>query len=121
MRRNATIGTRVLPMPSEITELLHAWTGGDPGALDRLTPLVYEQLRRLASSHMRRERPGHLLQTTALVNEAYLRLLKIGVLEWRDRAHFFAVAARILRRALGHASRQHRSTKRGGKRPTGGP
>jgi RNA polymerase sigma factor (TIGR02999 family) len=101
-------------MPSDITELLHAWTAGDRGALDRLTPLVYDQLRRLSSNHMRRERPGHLLQTTALVNEAYLRLLKIGALEWRDRAHFFAVAARILRRVLVDAARKQRSTKRGG-------
>src|SRR5262245_52391090 len=117
MRRNATIGTRVLPMSSDITELLHAWTGGDPAALDRLTPLVYDQLRRLASNHMRRERPGNLLQTTALVNEAYLRLLRIGMLEWQDRAHFFAVAARILRRVLVDAARKQQSMKRGGNVP----
>jgi len=101
-------------MASEITELLHAWSGGDAGALERLTPLVYDQLRRLAASHMRKERPGHLLQTTALVNEAYLRLLKIGVLGWKDRVHFFAVAARILRRVLVDAARKQQSTKRGG-------
>jgi RNA polymerase sigma factor (TIGR02999 family) len=101
-------------MPSEISGLLHAWSGGDAGALDRLTPLVYDQLRRLASNHMRKERPGHLLQTTALVNEAYVRLLKIGVLELRDRAHFFAVTARILRRVLVDAARKQRSMKRGG-------
>ena len=96
-------------MASEITELLHAWSGGDAGALERLTPLVYDQLRRLAASHMRKERPGHLLQTTALVNEAYLRLLKIGVLGWKDRVHFFAVAARILRRVLVDAARKQQS------------
>jgi RNA polymerase sigma factor (TIGR02999 family) len=97
--------------------LLRAWSGGDPVALDRLTPLVYEQLRRLASNHMSKERPGHVLQTTALVNEAYLRLLKIGALEWRDRAHFFAVAARILRRVLVDAARKRLSAKRGGDVP----
>ena len=102
-------------MASEITELLHAWGGGDAGALERLTPLVYDQLRRLAANHMRKERPGHLLQTTALVSEAYLRLLKIGVLGWRDRAHFFAVAARILRRVLVDAARKQQSMKRGGR------
>jgi len=104
-------------MPSEITDLLHAWSDGDRDALDRLTPLVSDRLRRLAANRMREERPGHLLQTTALVNEAYLRLLKIGVLEWRDRAHFFAVAARILRRVLVDAARKQRSMKRGGNVP----
>ncbi len=104
-------------MSSEITQLLRAWSDGDPGALDRLTPLVYEQLHRLASNHMRNERQGHVLQTTALVNEAYLRLLKIGALDWRDRAHFFAVAARILRRVLVDAARKRLSTKRGGHVP----
>jgi RNA polymerase sigma-70 factor (ECF subfamily) len=104
-------------MPSEITDLLHAWSDGDRDALDRLTPLVSDQLRRLAANRMREERPGHLLQTTALVNEAYLRLLKIGVLEWRDRAHFFAVAARILRRVLVDTARKQRSMKRGGNVP----
>jgi RNA polymerase sigma-70 factor, ECF subfamily len=104
-------------MSSEVTQLLRAWSGGDRGALERLTPLVYEQLHRLAANHMRKERQGHLLQTTALVNEAYLRLLKIGALEWRDRAHFFAVAARILRRVLVDAARTRLSTKRGGKVP----
>jgi RNA polymerase sigma factor (TIGR02999 family) len=102
-------------MASEITQLLRAWTAGDPVALDRLTPLVHDQLRRLASQQMRKERPGHLLQTTALVNEAYLRLLKIGALEWRDRGHFFAVAARILRRVLVDGARKRLSAKRGGR------
>ena len=70
------------PESSQITHLLRAWAKGDEGALDRLTPLVYEPLRRLAANHMRKERPGHGLQTTALVHEAYLRLVKIGDLEW---------------------------------------
>src|SRR5262245_5677981 len=104
-------------MSSEITQLLRAWSGGDHRALDRLTPLVYEQLHRLATNQMRNERPGHVLQTTALVNEAYLRLLKVGALEWRDRGHFFAVAARILRRVLVDAARKQQSMKRGGNVP----
>ncbi|MEO5822756.1 MAG: sigma-70 family RNA polymerase sigma factor [Vicinamibacteraceae bacterium] len=101
-------------MPSQITQLLRAWSGGDPGALGRLTPLVYQQLRRLAANQMRKERPGHLLQTTALVNEAYLRLVKIDGFDWRDRGHFFAVAARILRHVLVDGARQRLSAKRGG-------
>ena len=104
-------------MPSEelqITQLLRAWGRGDAAALDRLTPLVYEQLRRLAASHMRKERPGHGLQTTALVNEAYLRLVKIGELDWHDRAHFYAVSARIMRRILVDAARAQATSKRGG-------
>ena len=104
-------------MPSEqspITHLLRAWGRGDAAALDRLTPLVYEQLRRLAANHMRKERPGHGLQTTALVNEAYLRLVKIGELDWHDRGHFFAVSARIMRRILVDAARAQATSKRGG-------
>ena len=104
-------------MPSEplqITQLLRAWGRGDAAALDRLTPLVYEQLRRLAASHMRKERPGHGLQTTALVNEAYLRLVTIGELDWQDRGHFFAVSARIMRRILVDAARAQATSKRGG-------
>jgi RNA polymerase sigma factor (TIGR02999 family) len=104
-------------MPTErlqITDLLRAWGRGDTAALDRLTPLVYEQLRRLAASHMRKERPGHGLQTTALVHEAYLRLVKIGELDWHDRGHFFAVSARIMRRILVDAARAQATSKRGG-------
>lgn len=101
-------------MASDITHLLRAWTGGDRAALDQLTPLVYGQLRQLAAHHMRKERPGHLLQTTALVNEAYLRLLSGGAVEWRDRAHFFAVSSRVLRRVLVDAARKRLAVKRGG-------
>ena len=90
------------------------WGRGDAAALTRLTPLVYEQLRRLAASHMRKERPGHGLQTTALVHEAYLRLEKIGEIDWHDRGHFFAVSARIMRRILVDAARAQMTTKRGG-------
>lgn len=99
---------------SQITHLLRAWGRGDAAALDRLTPLVYEQLRRLAANHMRKERPGHGLQTTALVNEAYLRLVKVGELDWHDRGHFFAVSARIMRRILVDAARAQATSKRGG-------
>lgn len=102
------------PDSSHITGLLRAWGRGDAHALDQLTPLVYDQLRQLASRHMGRERPGHALQTTALVHEAYLRLAKMGQLEWQDRGHFFAIAARIMRRILVDAARARRTAKRGG-------
>lgn len=101
--------------PSRITGLLRAWGGGDEQALDQLTPLVYDQLRRLASRHMGRERPGHSLQTTALVHEVYLRFAKMGELEWQDRGHFFAVSARIMRRILVDAARARTTAKRGGR------
>jgi RNA polymerase sigma factor (TIGR02999 family) len=97
-----------------ITDLLQAWGRGDPDALTRLTPLVYVQLRRLAASQMRKERGGHSLQTTALVHEAYLRLIRIGKLQWQDRAHFFAVSARIMRRILVDGARARCRVKRGG-------
>src|SRR5262245_58132348 len=98
----------------EITDLLKAWNAGDTTALDRLTPLVYDQLRRLARHHMRNERSGHTLQTTALVHEAYLRLAHAGNLDWNDRVHFFAVSAQTRRRILVSAARKRLSTKRGG-------
>jgi RNA polymerase sigma factor (TIGR02999 family) len=104
----------MLSKPSEITRLLRAWGRGDPAALDRLTPLVYEQLRRLAANHMRKEQAGHALQPTALVHEAYLRLVKIGDLEWKDRVHFFAVSSRIMRRILVDTARARIAEKRGG-------
>src|SRR3954469_1506164 len=81
---------------AEITRLLKAWGGGDSAALDRLTPLVYEQLRRMARRYMRNERPGHTLQTTALVNEAFLRLVDTWNVDWTDRAHFYAVCAQVM-------------------------
>ena len=82
------------------TELLRAWSQGDGSALDRLIPLVYEELHRLARRYMRQERPDHTLQATSLVNEAYLRLIDVNRVEWRDRAHFLAVAAQMMRRIL---------------------
>lgn len=98
----------------EITRLLKAWGRGDSAALDRLTPLVYEELRRLARNYMRKEHPGHTLQATALVNEAFVRLVDARQVDWRDRAHFFAVSARMMRRILVDAARIKASLKRGG-------
>ena len=96
----------------EVTRLLRAWTGGDQLALDKLTPIVYEELRRLAARYMRSERTGHTLQATALVNETYLRLVECDRMRWKDRAHFLAVCAQIMRRILvDHARR--RNLKRG--------
>ena len=86
--------------PHEITDLLRAWGSGDRAALDELTPLCYRELRRLARRHMRRERQGHSLQTSALVNEAFIRLTDWENVEWKNRAHFFAMAARIMRNIL---------------------
>jgi len=99
---------------AEITRWLKAWGQGEVSAVDRLTPLVYDELRRLARIHMRKERPGHTLQTTALVNEAFLRLVDAREVDWHDRAHFFAVSARIMRRILVDGARARASLKRGG-------
>ena len=96
------------------TELLRAWSQGDGSALDRLVPLVYEELHRLARRYMRQERPDHTLQATSLVNEAYLRLIDVNRLEWRDRAHFLAVAAQMMRRILVESARNRQRQKRGG-------
>ena len=96
------------------TELLRAWSQGDGSALDRLVPLVYEELHRLARRYMRQERPDHTLQATSLVNEAYLRLIDVNRVEWRDRAHFLAVAAQMMRRILVESARNRRRQKRGG-------
>jgi RNA polymerase sigma-70 factor (ECF subfamily) len=96
----------------DVSGLLRAWGDGDREALDRLTPLVYDELRRLARRYMRRERPGHSLQTTALVNEAYMRLVDYRGMQWQNRAHFFAVSARQMRRILVEHARRH-NLKRG--------
>jgi RNA polymerase sigma factor (TIGR02999 family) len=98
---------------SEVTALLQAWSGGDGGALDRLTPIVYDELRRLARRYLRRERTGHSLQTTILVNEAYVRLVDYKRMQWQNRAHFFAVSAQLMRRILVEHARRH-NLKRGG-------
>ncbi len=98
----------------EVTQLLKAWTTGDERALEKLTPLVYEQLRRVAQHHMAGQRPGHILQTTALVNEVYLQLLDCGQMNWQDRAHFFSMSAQLMRRILIDFARSRGSQKRGG-------
>jgi RNA polymerase sigma factor (TIGR02999 family) len=100
-------------MEADVTRLLRAWSSGDSEALNALTPLVYEELHRRAHWHMRRENPGHTLQTTALVNEAYLRLVDMRQVSWRDRAHFFALASRVIRHVLVDAARSRGSLKRG--------
>jgi len=97
-----------------ISHLLTDWANRDPAARERLVPIVYEELRRLAHHYMRGERSGHTLQTTALVNEAYMRLAGIDGLQWRDRAHFFAMAATLMRRVLVDYARQRARDKRGG-------
>ena len=101
----------------EITRLLKAWSEGDQEALERLTPLVYRELHHIAHRYMLRERPGRTLQTTALVNEAYLRLVDAGNMRWEHRAHFLAVSARIMRRILVDAARERAAAKRGGSSP----
>lgn len=103
------------PNAAEITVFLRAWSNGDAAALDRLTPVVYDELRRLARRYMRHERAGNTLQTTALVNEAYLRLVDAKSVGWQDRVHFFAVSAQIMRRILVDAARARASAKRGGR------
>ncbi|HXU09225.1 MAG TPA: sigma-70 family RNA polymerase sigma factor [Blastocatellia bacterium] len=100
--------------PHEITKLLKDWSGGDSTALDRLIPLVYDQLHRMAHQHMRRERAGHLLQTSALMNEAYLRIVNQPDLKIENRNHFFGIAARLMRQILVDEARRRNSAKRGG-------
>ena len=100
--------------PKEITRLLVAWGDGDEAALEELTPLVYQQLHRLAHHYLRHEQPGHTLQTSALVNEAYLRLVDWKNVRWQSRAHFFGVSAQLMRRILVDFARSRRYQKRGG-------
>jgi RNA polymerase sigma-70 factor (ECF subfamily) len=96
------------------TDLLLAWSRGERAAFDQLVPLVHGELRRLARRYMSRERPGHTLQATALVNEAYVRLLQVNRVSWQNRTHFFAMAARVMRRVLVDFERARRNQKRGG-------
>ena len=112
---NRPMGEIVQPEAAagEISGLLRDWSGGDQSALDKLTPIVYDELRRLARRYMKHERPGHSLQTTALVNEAYMRLVDYKRMQWQDRAHFFAVSSRLMRRILVERARRH-NLKRGG-------
>jgi RNA polymerase sigma-70 factor, ECF subfamily len=98
----------------DVTKLLRDWTGGDRTALDRLMPVVYEELRRTAAAYMHRERTGHTLQATALINEAYLRVIDLTRIQWRDRTHFFALCAQMMRRILVDHARSRTYLKRGG-------
>jgi RNA polymerase sigma factor (TIGR02999 family) len=102
----------ITPTSSEITRLLVAWSDGDEQALERLAPLVQAELRRLAKSHLRKESPWHTLQTTALINEAYLRMIEWKDLKMENRAHFFGLAAQLMRRALVDYARQRHARKR---------
>jgi RNA polymerase sigma-70 factor (ECF subfamily) len=110
MQREAQLGE---PAGGDISRLLRAWSDGDQSALERLTPIVYDELHRLARRYMKRERPGHSLQTAALVNEAYMRLVDCERMQWQNRAHFFAVSAQLMRRILVDHARRH-NLKRGG-------
>jgi len=103
--------------PRDVTQLLFDWNNGDQQALDKLMPLVYDELRRLAASHLRRERRNHTLQTAALVNEAYLRLIDQTRANWQNRSQFFGVAAQMMRRILVDHARDHQTAKRGGGAP----
>ena len=101
------------PAAEDVSTLLRAWSDGDQSALERLTPVVYDELHRLARRYMKGERSGHSLQTTALVNEAYMRLVDYERMQWQNRAHFFAVSAQLMRRILVEHARRH-NLKRGG-------
>jgi RNA polymerase sigma factor (TIGR02999 family) len=108
-------GRAMIPStPQEVTQLLQAWTQGEESALQKLIPLVYQELHRVAHRYMGREQPGHVLQTTALVNEAYLRLVDSSQQHWQNRAHFFAISAKLMRQILVDYARSHLSQKRGG-------
>src|SRR5262245_26202197 len=107
------MGEAMISASEDVTRLLVNWSNGDQAALDKLLPLVNGELRRLARRYMRREGPGHTLQTSALVNEAYLRLIDQRNVQWRNRAHFFGIAAQLMRRILIDHARSHHYAKRG--------
>src|SRR5580700_2077449 len=109
------VSPSVPPRSEEITDLLKAWSGGDQDALDRLAEQVYGELRLMARRYMKNERQGNTLQTTALVNEVYLRLVDVTKVEWRQRAQFFAMAAQMMRRILVDSARARAADKRGGR------
>ncbi len=102
------------PPPNEITGLLADWSNGDQAALEQLTPLVYQELRKLAHGYLSKERPGHTLQPTALIHEAYLRLIDQNIAQWQNRAHFYGVAAHLMRQILVEHARSRHAGKRGG-------
>src|SRR5262249_36494539 len=112
---NNKYGGSHMPPPEEVTALLHSWSNGDQAALDRLVPIIYSELRSLADSYLRRERPGHTLEPTAVVHEVYLQLVDWKGTEWKDRLHFFAAASQAMRHILIDHARAHRADKRGGK------
>jgi RNA polymerase sigma factor (TIGR02999 family) len=106
----------IMESPKEVTQLLIDWSKGDEKALEKLLPMVYGELRRLANSRLRHQRPDHTLQPTALVNEAYLHLIDCNNIQWQNRAHFFGVAAQLMRNILVDHARKHLAAKRGGDR-----
>src|SRR5262245_58456788 len=108
------MNTEMESSPSDVTQLLMDWSKGDKDALDRLVPIVYDELRRQASRYLQRERAGHTLQTTALIHEAYLRLVDQRTVVWQDRAHFFGIAAHLMRQILVDHARSRKRAKRGG-------
>ncbi len=110
----ADVGTEKARGPSDVTALLIEWRAGDNGAVEKLLPLVHGELKRIARRHMAGERPDHVLQATALVNEVYIKLIDIRRVQWQDRAHFFAMAARLMRRVLVDFARARNNQKRGG-------
>jgi RNA polymerase sigma-70 factor (ECF subfamily) len=107
-------GEQMVSEPDNVTQLLLEWSDGNRQALEEMLPLIYDELRRLAHSFLHRERPGHTLQTTALVHEAYLKLIDQRDARWQNRAHFFAIAAQAMRRILIDSARKHVAEKRGG-------
>jgi RNA polymerase sigma-70 factor (ECF subfamily) len=109
-----TKGEAMIPASHNVTRLLVDWSNGDQAALEKLLPLVNAELRQLARRYMRRESPGHTLQTSALVNEAYMRLIDQKHVQWQNRAHFFGIAAQLMRRILIDHARSHHYAKRGG-------
>jgi len=112
--RNLAEITRAMTETAEITIWLKAWAAGDRAALDRLMPVLYAEMHRLARRHMKHEQAGNSLQATVLINEAYLKLVNVGEVDWKDRAHFFAVSAQVMRRILVDAARTRSAAKRGG-------
>ena len=104
----------MMPAPPEVSQLLHAWSNGDQTARDKLIPLVYDELRQMARRYMERQRPGHTLQSTELIHEAYLRLVDQQDVHWQNRAHFFGVAAKAMRSILVDYARTKHAAKRGG-------
>ena len=112
--RNLAEITRAMTETAEITIWLKAWAGGERAALDRLMPVLYAEMHRLARRHMKHEQAGNSLQATVLINEAYLKLVNVGEVDWKDRAHFFAVSAQVMRRILVDAARTRSAAKRGG-------